>query len=388
MSYHAKFLLRRFGANYTQVREFLLSRSHQISHTSVSDIFNHGQWPKRNTEKIKRDLQAFLKRLGAAPDDLERAWEKVPQPAKSKSGQTPEQLLLRRRIMLTPEIIKKLGLNKDPFDTELESVDDVLATPPMEAVVKKMVDAARKCKFIGVHGPVGSGKTIAKMVFMEKLLREKNYLISEPAIIEKSKCLPSSIMKAMLDDFLYNRSRSNQMDNIWQKRGDLEEKSRWVHAMLRTRVKQGKKLVLVIDEAHDLRPETLRALKRFHEMQEGFRKLLSIIIIGQEELLSLLSGNFNLREVSVRINLVEMKPIKHDVEDYLAHKFERAGGVFSKILDRSALDAIKSLLSNPIPITLNNLASASIEKAYELDHFPVNAEIVETAFRSIKNTVA
>lgn len=388
MSYHAKFLLKRFGANYNQVREFLLSRSHQISHTSVSDIFNHGQWPKRNTEKLKKDLQQFLQKLGASEHELAHAWQKSTAPSKPKSGQTPEELLLRRKIMINSEIIKKLGLAKDPFDTELDSVDDVLSTPAMESVVKKMLDAARKCKFIGVHGPVGSGKTIAKMVFTEKLLREKNFLISEPAIIEKSKCLPSSIMKAMFDDFLYNRARSNQMDNIWKKRGDLEEKSRWVHAMLRTRVKEGKKLVLIIDEAHDLRPETLRALKRFHEMQEGFRKLISIIIIGQEELLSLLSGNFDLREVSVRINMIEMKPIKKSVEEYLAHKFERAGGKLAKILDASAVESIKSLLANPIPITLNNLTSAAIEKAYEIDHFPVNAEIVETAFRSIKNTVA
>lgn len=290
--------------------------------------------------------------------------------------------------MIGQEIQKALGLTKDPFDNELESSDDVLATPSSQKALNKLLDAVKHQKFVALHGPVGSGKSTLKILLVQELKRRQNYLISEPVIIDKEKCRPSNIINAMFDDFQYAKSRSNAMKRISPIKGDLEERTRWVNALFHLKVREGKKLVLIIDEAHGLRTDTLRSLKRFHELQDGFQKLLSIILIGQEELVSLLSGNFELREVSARINMIEMKPIPKAVDDYLTHKIERAGGELVKIMDDSALKTIKRLLPNALPLTLNNLTSKSIEHAFEVGQFPVTGEIVESAYRNIKNLAA
>jgi len=396
---HAKFLLQRFGASYAHVREFLLSRNRKVSRTTLSEIFNHGNWPKRgDAAQLKSDLEDYLRSLGACKEEIQTAWLNPPlrgargvsshNSSSPQPGPTPEEILLRRKTMIGPEIQKALGFSKDPFDNELESSDDVLATSSSQKALNKLLDAVKHQKFVALHGPVGSGKSTLKILLVQELKRRQNYLISEPVIIDKEKCRPSNIINAMFDDFQYAQSRSKAMKRVSPLKGDLEERTRWVNALFHLKVREGKKLVLIIDEAHGLRTDTLRALKRFHELQDGFQKLLSIILIGQEELVSLLSGNFELREVSARINLIEMKPIPKAVDDYLSHKIERAGGELAKIMDESALKTIKRLLPNALPLTLNNLTSKSIEHAFEVGHFPVTGEIVESAYRNIKNLAA
>jgi len=291
--------------------------------------------------------------------------------------------------MIGSEIQKHLGLTRDPFDNEIDSAEDVMPTKQHQRVLSRMLDAARNCKFLAVVGPVGSGKTIVKTLFIEELKRKQNFLISEPHIISKEKCSPTNIITAMTDDFLYGAKRTEAMKNVNPMRGgDLEERSRWVHALLRLKISEGKKLVLLIDEAHGLREETLRSLKRFHELQEGFKKLISIILVGQEELMNVLHGNYALREVSARINIVEMKPINNLVDDYLTHKLSRAGVELIKVMDESAIKTVKRLLPKAVPLSVNNLASRSIEEAYNLGVWPVTGDIVETAYRSFRGSTA
>jgi len=376
----ARQIFLRYGITYRKLREFLYAQNHPHSKTTISDMINHGKWPKRD-QMVRENVMLFLAQHG------------VPKPVLNSLFQEPAvndapDKILRRKTMITPEIQKAIGLSKDPFDNELEGIEDVMPTTPSKKVLAKMMDAARNGKFIAICGPVGSGKSVAKTVFKEELKNKQNYLICEPEIIDKEKCIPSNIINAMIDDFLYGAARTRNLKSVSIGKGDLEVKSRWVHALLRMKVNEGKKLVLIIDEAHGLRPETLRVLKRFHELQDGFKKLLCIILVGQEELVERLTGNYDLREVSARINLVEMRAIPNDIADYLEHKFLRAGGKLNGILDDSALKAVKRLLPKAIPLSINNLTSKAIEDAYNAGSFPVNAELVESAYRSIKNIAA
>lgn len=365
----------------------------QLSKTALHDILANGKFPKRhNVEALKAEIIRAARAAGVDPSQLKNAWQR----AKIQSQTTPphrpslssDDEIIRRRTMISMEIQKHLGLNRDPFDGEIQDASDVMPTKPHQRVLSRMLEAAKNCKFLAVVGPVGSGKSIVKTLFIEELKRKQNYLISEPEIISKEKCLPSNLINAMVDDFLYNSSRSANLKNVNARRGDLEEKSRWVHALLRLKVSDGKKLVLLIDEAHGLREETLRSLKRFHELQDGFKKLLSIILIGQDELLETLTGNYSLREVSARVNIVEMKAIPSLIEDYVAHKLGRAGADVKKILDDSALKTIKRLLPKAVPLSINNLLSKSIEEGYNLGTFPITGEVVENAYRSFKVVMA
>ena len=69
--------------------------------------------------------------------------------------------------------------------------------------------------------------------------------------------------------------------------------------------------MLMIEEAHDLSIPTLKYLKRFWELEDGFKKLLAIVLIGQVEMKAKLdeSQNWEAREVIRRIEVLELKPL-------------------------------------------------------------------------------
>ncbi|MFQ5633492.1 MAG: ExeA family protein [bacterium] len=294
--------------------------------------------------------------------------------------------------MLTPQILDAIGVERDPFNSEMSSLFDLFLPKQHKLVLDKGLDAAAKCKFIAITGPVGTGKTIVKLALIERLKEKQNYMISEPEIIDMPKCLPATIIDSMLEDFMFLRSNTDNFKPIARKgssrnKGTLEDRSRWIHSLLKIKVRDGKKLVLIIDEAHLLPVHTLKTLKRFHEMQDGFSKLLSIILIGQDELVHFLNGNYEIREVTARLNIVEMQPIPNLVKEYLNHKVQRAGGRLENLIDDSGLKAVKTLLNGEraIPISINNLVAKAVEDGYNLDALPVNAEIIENSYAKLKN---
>lgn len=77
-----------------------------------------------------------------------------------------------------------------------------------------------------------------------------------------------------------------------------EMRARKLHKVLVESSRAGFRHCLVIEEAHDLHMHTLKALKRFWELKDGMRRLLSIILIGQTELQDKLSSTqSDVREV-------------------------------------------------------------------------------------------
>lgn len=283
--------------------------------------------------------------------------------------------------MLTNEIVSRINCASDPFTDELKNVDDVLATAQHKFVLSKMVNAAQQQKFIGIHGGVGSGKSTMKILFLQKLRDEHNYIVSEPIITDRSKCHPGAIQDAMITDFTYlgwdmhfERSRTPNK---------LEDKSRRVYAILRNKLQDGKKCVLIIDEAHDLPRDTIKALKRFHEYQHGFQKMLSIILIGQEELERKIKNDYSIREVAARIDLIEMRPIPNLVEQYINHKITRAGGNPEQIFQPDAYESLRRLLPRANPLMINNLVSQAIIQAWKADQFPITGEVVEESYKQI-----
>ncbi|HBU7864623.1 TPA: AAA family ATPase, partial [Escherichia coli] len=89
---------------------------------------------------------------------------------------------------------------------------------------------------------------------------------------------------------------------------------RQLHRVLKDSSQAGFSHVLVIEEAHSLPIPTLKHLKRFFELESGFKKLLSIVLIGQPELADKLSErNMEVREVVQRCEVVELLPLDNSL---------------------------------------------------------------------------
>ena len=173
----------------------------------------------------------------------------------------------------------------------------------------------------------------------------------------------------------------------------MYQAARQVERALIESSRSGMSHVLMIEEAHDLNIQTLKYLKRFWEMEDGFKKLLSIVLIGQPELREKLNERqyFEAREVIRRCEIVELMPLDGNVGDYLALKMRRIGSALEALLEADAVDAIRThpallrtgrgpsrnqTVSLVYPLVVNNLVTKALNRAAYLGAPQVTADIV------------
>lgn len=297
---------------------------------------------------------------------------------------------------LTPAARKAFGLFRDPFAEDVQAADDVFVTPDIRYVREAMFQTAKHGGFMAVVGESGAGKSTLRRDLIDRINRETQPVtVIEPYVLgmedndAKGKTLKaSSIADAIIAALAPLESPKRTM----------EAKSRQLHRLLRDSRKAGNAHVLLIEEAHGLPIPTLKHLKRFWELEDGFKKLLSIVLIGQPELrLKLSERNHEVREVVQRCELVELTPLDTELEGYLRFKLGRVGTQASDLLDSGAIDALRGRLTfskNPsphgrgagvktdsvsllYPLAVNNLVTACLNLAADIGAPRVTADIVK-----------
>jgi type II secretory pathway predicted ATPase ExeA len=163
-----------------------------------------------------------------------------------------------------------------------------------------------------------------------------------------------------------------------------EARFRQLHIAMRDSSRSGHAHVLVIEEAHSLPLATLKHLKRFRELKDGLRPLLSIILLGQPELAAKLSEhNPEVREVVQRIEIVTLPALNSDLDAYLKHRFARIGIPSEKIFARDAIEALRTKFTPSrasatllYPLAVANALTAAMNRAAEIKMPQVTADVI------------
>ena len=351
----------------------------QCSRPMMSQIINHGQWPKKNADDLRTRISRFLQQKGAdIPASLLQPQDTAPALNPVDNERKDDDMLLRN-ANLTQAAKQHFGLPRSPFVDEIKDASDVFATPDIKYVREGMLQTALYGGFIAVVGESGAGKTTLREDLSDRLARENRPVIMiEPYVLAmedndiKGKTLKSShIAEAILESVApgTNPKRSP------------EARFRQVHRALQESAKAGNKHVLIIEEAHGMPIPTLKHLKRFFELKNGFERLLGIILIGQTELAQKLAeNNPHVREVVQRCELITLQPLEDGrLAQYLKFKFARVGKDIQDVLDESAIEAIAERLTVRTrsrvgietsillyPLAVNNLVSAAMNEAASL----------------------
>ena len=150
----------------------------------------------------------------------------------------------------------------------------------------------------------------------------------------------------------------------------------------------GVRHAVLIEEAHAMPKATLRHLKRFVELEDGFSRLLSVILLGQNELAEKLDPRDpSVREVVQRCEIITLPPLGEHLEDYLRFRLRRFSVDLSKIVTADGLQALRERLSPPVPrghtersflypLAVHNLLTAAMNLAAENGAPAVSADIV------------
>jgi type II secretory pathway predicted ATPase ExeA/predicted nucleic acid-binding Zn-ribbon protein len=144
---------------------------------------------------------------------------------------------------------------------------------------------------------------------------------------------------------------------------------------------QSKKVILVIDEAQRLTPETLEQIRVFSNVETPGQKVVSCIFAGQTEFLDMVKQN---RALMQRIFFSHMlQPLTHpETGDYIAHRLKVAGAEAPIFTEAAVQEVFR--LSGGNPRLINILCDQALLSGYALDQKNIGAELIK---ESTENTL-
>jgi type II secretory pathway predicted ATPase ExeA len=370
-----------------------LARELNLSPALVAQLLNHEKWP---TSPDKTTLKGRITEVLA---DLEFAVDAALfEPAPTVDAAAAENLLtlevhdmLLRKQTLSPAAKKHFGLFRDPFQDDLNEAEDVFSSPSIRYVREYLWTTAKLGGFMAVVGESGAGKSTLRKDLEDRISREDAPIILiQPYVLgmEDNDVKGKTLKSAAIADAIIRTVAPNEKPWV-----SMEAKSRQLHRILKDSRRAGFAHCLVIEEAHALSVPTLKHLKRFLELEDGFKKLLSIVLIGQTELKTKLNERSpEVREVVQRCELVELDPLDAHVDEYLRFKFGRVGAELENVFEKDALDGIRARLifakaskasretiSLMYPLMVNNLVTAALNQAAQLGFAKVSGDLIREA---------
>lgn len=284
--------------------------------------------------------------------------------------------------MLTMGAYKKFKLTQDPFTGDVLNSDDVFLTEETMFVSEFLYQTAKIGGMVALIGESGSGKSTIRRYAIDKMVTEgQKVRVITPRIIDKTRLSTGNICDAIIQDCSTEAPKRT-----------LEAKARQVERILTNSSRSGFNHILMIEEAHDLTITTLKYLKRFWELEDGFKKLLAIVLIGQPEMKAKLdeSKNWEAREVIRRMEILELKPMGEgdDIAKYLDIKFKRLGKDREKIISAKGCEALAVKLrrqtrngviySVAYPLLINNWCRKAMNLSAELGTACVDDEVINS----------
>lgn len=217
---------------------------------------------------------------------------------------------------------------------------------------------------VSVVGEIGMGKTMLSRMLLERLrpLPCDTVYLANPVFDR------DEILGAIAHDLMAEPPRGNRAHML----AALE-------AVLIERYSQGRRVVVVIDEAHSMPATTLEEIRLLSNLETTQNKLLKIVLFGQPELDELLDAP-QLRQVKDRIShRFELQPLNADeASAYLRFRLHKAGWQGGELFDAEALKLLVHA-SGGRTRRLNMLADKSLLAAYAEGVSPVGAEQVSRA---------
>ncbi|WP_137936676.1 AAA family ATPase [Chitinivorax sp. B] len=218
---------------------------------------------------------------------------------------------------------------------------------------------------VKVVGEVGSGKTMLCQMLIDRLPGSVDLVyLSNPAIS------PDDILFAIADELKlpWDTTRPIQaMKNL--------------QACLIDKYSANRQVVVLVDEAHAMPPESLERVRLLSNLENGHHKLLQMVLFGQPELEQNLAlpGMRQLRERIV--HHFQLAPLaRKDVADYLQFRMRAAG---YKGPDNFASAAIRLIAKESEGLTrrINILADKALLAAFADGGFQVTVRHARQAIR-------
>ena len=245
--------------------------------------------------------------------------------------------------------LEHFGMQEMPFSITPDTSYFYNAGGYQEALNVLLVALRSGEGFIKISGEVGTGKTLLCRKLLTLL--ESDFVT---AYLPNPCLTPAGLRAALADELGINYSRNMGQHRILA----------LIHDRLFELHAQGKRVVLLLDEAQALPDNSMEALRLLTNLETEKSKLLQVVLFGQPELDSRLAMT-QLRQLRQRITFsYHLDSIEREaMPGYLSHRLLVAGYHGKPLFTRDAMETLYRV-SSGIPRMINILAHKTLMAAY------------------------
>ena len=256
------------------------------------------------------------------------------------------------------------GLNEKPFSITPDPRYLYMSERHAEALAHLIYGVKESGGFIQLTGEVGTGKTTLVRSLLQQL----------PDFADVAVVLNSQLSRV---EFLTSICEELHV-TLPEQRNSIKALTDVLNAYLLQNHSQGRRTILIVDEAQNLRVDVLEQVRLLTNLETAKQKLLQIILIGQPELRELLARN-DMRQLAQRITgRYHLEPLTRDeTSAYVDHRLKVAGAIgpiFSVAAKRELFR-----LSGGVPRMINVIADRALLGAFTIEQQQVTPELVREA---------
>jgi general secretion pathway protein A len=244
----------------------------------------------------------------------------------------------------------RFGFHSSPFTREI-TVKDRFSLQEFDEAIDALVDTLESRMSAALIAPAGTGKTSILRAVMARLpeARYRTHYVKVTGLSQRDMCREIAMAIGLPPAGTYPSLVRKLQDRF-----------------VETTHTDGLRPVLILDEAHDLRLETLAMLRVLTNFDMDSKLVLSVLLTGQPRLRDLLRRD-DLMDVARRLaHYATLRTLsREEIGRYVEHRCTIAGAV--KVpFDQGAIDAFFEIGRGNLRAT-DQLARKTLEVAHQND---------------------
>jgi general secretion pathway protein A len=261
------------------------------------------------------------------------------------------------------------GFSESPFSLSPDPAFFYRSEQHEEALANLVYGVQARKGFIVLSGEVGTGKTTMLECLRDYL--ESQYI--EFAFLFNSRINSEQFFEMIAYDLDLPCTRTSKTEVLFA-----------LNQLLVDQTQDGRTVVLIVDEAHNLEWDVLEEIRLLGNLENRNGKLLQIILAGQPELDRKLDAP-NLRQLKQRIVLrCNLQPFTlRDAVEYILSRLEKAGMPEQTVFSEELMAEIH-LRAQGIPRVINALCDNLLLTAFAMENKVCSVDMLDEVCKDMR----
>lgn len=258
-------------------------------------------------------------------------------------------------------VLDYYNLPEEPFGVTPDPRYLYLGPTHREALASLAYGIQSDRGFLALIASPGMGKTTILFHLLEKL--ESSARI---AFLCQTLCRPQDIMRGVLRDL-----------GVADESSDVVRLEARLNDVLLAEAKQGRKVIVVIDEAQNLDDSSLELVRLLSNFETTREKLMQIVLAGQPQLATRLASP-QLLQLRQRMSMIaRLQPFdREETQRYIAHRLRVVGCTGENSLFAPEAETLIAKHSGGIPRNINNICFNALSLGYVQKQKPIAANVI------------